>query len=202
MNMKKMLIRQMLYRQRGMTMIVALIMLLLLTLIGVAGMRDNQLQEKMAGGTEDRDTAFQAAEAALRAGEGEISSTGTYNGGCTPGTCYIDYSTAVPAYAPSRLCGGVACTESAYWQQYAWTTSTNSKVYAVSTSLTEVGAQPRYVVEKLPSTFSAISGTINDGASAGTGVVTITDFLITARGTGRTSDAVVILQSMYRTHNP
>jgi Tfp pilus assembly protein PilX len=58
--------------QRGAALIVGLIMLLLLTLIGVAGMRDTLLQEKMAGNMRDREIALQAAESALRAGRGAV----------------------------------------------------------------------------------------------------------------------------------
>jgi len=192
-------------RQRGAALIVALIMLLLLTIIGVAGMRDNQLQEKMTGSSEDRAEAFQAAEAALRAGEAEVQgSNGTYTGSCSVGTCYWDYQTN--GYTSSSLmrttgrnCSSTnsTCTEAAFWAQYAWTTSTNSKVYA-GTGLTEVASQPRYVIERLPQSYSTVPSTLNANSSLGSSAKTIQDFLITARGTGRSSNAVVILQSMYR----
>ena len=55
--------------ERGAVLLVSLVMLLLLTLIGLAGMRRAQLEERMAGNLRDRQMAFQAAEAALRAGE-------------------------------------------------------------------------------------------------------------------------------------
>jgi type IV pilus assembly protein PilX len=55
--------------ERGAVLLVSLVMLLLLTLIGLAGMRMVQLEERMAGNLRDRQRAFQAAEAALRAGE-------------------------------------------------------------------------------------------------------------------------------------
>lgn len=55
--------------QRGATLVVGLVILLLLTLLGVQAMRSNTLQERMAGNTRDRNTAFQAAESALRVGE-------------------------------------------------------------------------------------------------------------------------------------
>lgn len=55
--------------ERGAVLLVSLVMLLLLTLIGLAGMRMAQLEERMAGNLRDRQLAFQAAEAALRAGE-------------------------------------------------------------------------------------------------------------------------------------
>ncbi|WP_447753750.1 pilus assembly PilX family protein [Pseudomonas nicosulfuronedens] len=55
--------------ERGAVLLVSLVMLVLLTLIGLAGMRMVQLEERMAGNLRDRQMAFQAAEAALRAGE-------------------------------------------------------------------------------------------------------------------------------------
>lgn len=56
-------------RQRGAALIISLIFLLLMTLIGVSSMQSTTLQERMAGNTRDRNLAFQAAEAGLRAGE-------------------------------------------------------------------------------------------------------------------------------------
>lgn len=56
-------------KQRGMVLLVCLVMLLLLTMIGVAAMSNSTLQERLVGGTRDYNTAFQAAEAALRVGE-------------------------------------------------------------------------------------------------------------------------------------
>lgn len=55
--------------QSGVVLIIGLIVLTLMTMIGLAVMRDTSLQERMAGNLRDRDLAFQAAEAALRAGE-------------------------------------------------------------------------------------------------------------------------------------
>jgi type IV pilus assembly protein PilX len=49
---------------------VALIILLLMTIIGTVAMRSTTLEERMAGNTRDMNLAFQAGEAALRAGEG------------------------------------------------------------------------------------------------------------------------------------
>lgn len=59
-------------RQRGVALVVALILLVLATLIGVAASRGVVLQERMAGNTYDRSVAMQRAEAALRAAERAI----------------------------------------------------------------------------------------------------------------------------------
>lgn len=58
--------------QRGAVLIVALIMLLLLTIIGLSSMRGTSLQENMAGNMRDSNLALQASEAALRLGEDEV----------------------------------------------------------------------------------------------------------------------------------
>lgn len=60
-------------RQRGAILIIALFMLLLLTIIGLSSMRGTMLQENMAGNLRDSSLALQAAEAALRRGEKEVT---------------------------------------------------------------------------------------------------------------------------------
>lgn len=68
--------------ERGAVLIVALVMLLLLTVIGLASMRGTSLQESMAGNLRDGDVAFQAAEASLRKGEEVVTTrfiAGTHN---------------------------------------------------------------------------------------------------------------------------
>ncbi|NOS73875.1 MAG: hypothetical protein HOP36_04915, partial [Methyloglobulus sp.] len=55
--------------QSGVVLIISLIMLLLLTLVGLTGMQNIGLEEKMAGNMRDSNLAFQAAESALVAGE-------------------------------------------------------------------------------------------------------------------------------------
>lgn len=56
-------------KQSGAVLAVCLVMLLVLTLIGIASMSNSTLQERMAGGSRDYNMAFQAAETALREGE-------------------------------------------------------------------------------------------------------------------------------------
>ncbi|MBL8428345.1 MAG: pilus assembly protein [Dechloromonas sp.] len=56
-------------RQTGVVLVVALIMLVVMTLLGLSGIRTVVLEEKMTASAVDRSLAFQAAETALRAGE-------------------------------------------------------------------------------------------------------------------------------------
>jgi type IV pilus assembly protein PilX len=55
--------------QRGAVLITSLILLLILTLLGVASMRNTTLEEKMAGNMHNRHLAEQAADAGLRGAE-------------------------------------------------------------------------------------------------------------------------------------
>lgn len=186
--------------QRGAALIVGLIMLLLLTLLGVAGMRDTLLQQKMVANAKDRDAALQAAESALRAAEEALGkpsklnmtgSGGLYNMGGTP---------------PSQLVRNAS--EAAFWQQWNWTA--NSIAYTFSLTGIDPSNPPRYVVEELPKGSvisgggsSASSGVEaedwrgNDGGGGG-GEVDYSQYRITARATGSSVDAVVLLQSTFR----
>jgi type IV pilus assembly protein PilX len=75
-------------RQRGVALIIALVLLVVATLIGLAASRGTMLQERMSGNTFDRSLAFQRAESALRAAEAAISANwqiATLNGvDCSP----------------------------------------------------------------------------------------------------------------------
>jgi type IV pilus assembly protein PilX len=60
-------------RQRGVALVVALILLLVATMIGLAASRGSVMQERMSANTYDRSIAFQRSEAALRAAEQAIT---------------------------------------------------------------------------------------------------------------------------------
>jgi len=67
--MKKQTVARGVGKESGAVLIVALIMLLLISIVGVSSMQSTSMEERMAGNLYDRHTAFQAAEAALRQGE-------------------------------------------------------------------------------------------------------------------------------------
>ncbi|WP_409524651.1 pilus assembly PilX family protein [Nitrincola sp. MINF-07-Sa-05] len=62
-------------KQQGVALVVAMIMLVVATLIGLSSIRSTTLQERMTANLYDRSVAFQNAETALRAAEMSISST-------------------------------------------------------------------------------------------------------------------------------
>jgi type IV pilus assembly protein PilX len=57
--------------QRGSVLIVGLVILLVLTLIGVSAVGGAGLQQRMATALQDRTTAFNTAEIALKQGEAD-----------------------------------------------------------------------------------------------------------------------------------
>ena len=53
-------------KQKGMVLILVLSLLLAMTVLGVSSMSTSTLETRMANNFQDRNSAFQAAEAALR----------------------------------------------------------------------------------------------------------------------------------------
>lgn len=100
--------------QRGATLLVALVMLIVMTLLGLASIRGTSMQEKMGANMYDRSLAFQAVESALREAEASITVTTTVtnsNGlyclpGGTPPLC------AIAAPTPPSGGGGGGSEES------------------------------------------------------------------------------------------
>lgn len=56
-------------KQKGSSLIICMIFLLLLTIVGMSSMQSATMQERMVGNAVDENRAFQSAEGALRAGE-------------------------------------------------------------------------------------------------------------------------------------
>lgn len=73
--------------QRGVSLVIVLILLLIMTLLGLAVLRSTLLEERMTANLYDRSLSFQAAEAALREAE-EIAATEPIpSSGCSNGVC-------------------------------------------------------------------------------------------------------------------
>ena len=160
--------------QRGMVLVICLIMLLLLTLSGLAAMRGSTLQEKMAGNSRDSEQAFLAAESALRNGELFMTTAAAVASGAfntTGSTGLYDVATS-----------GVPVD----WQS----ASTN---WRNSASLTGVAATPKYLVERLPEIT-------NKGLSleADQPLSTMIIYRVTASAVGQTTTSRAVLQSTFR----
>lgn len=62
------------FRQQGVTLVVTMIMLVLITILGFSAMQTTTMQERMSGNLRDKNISFQAAEAGLRDREGWLLS--------------------------------------------------------------------------------------------------------------------------------
>jgi type IV pilus assembly protein PilX len=169
-------------RQRGITLIIALIFLGVLTLLGITAAQVMSLEERMAGNARNKDLAFQAAEAALQAAEAEVPSyAGAAFAGSirTPGSggMYV-YDLCMPngrnfwnGSSAMKDCTGTSAGP------FNWAASSAAKTPSVA--LSGIKSQPQYVVEKMPDLGAAKR------------------YRVTARGVGGDDNAVVILQAIY-----
>lgn len=174
-------------RQRGVALVVALLLLLVITIVGLAAVRSTTMQQKMTSNFLDRQIAFQGAEAALRQGEVAVqaaTSTGSfYNCSPTSGNnCLVNPMT------DSNVPTG----------QYVTVGQSSFDAGTLSAS------QPQYVVEylgnfQIPSpVVSQVSSCSGYGPCSSNGSADF--FRITARsGPANAGDrATVTLQSIYR----
>lgn len=163
-------------RQSGAALVISLIVLVVLTLIGIDGMRSSTMEERMAGNMRDRDMAFQAAEAALRDSEtyfGNMVSTGAFNG--TDGLL------------------GLSDSDPDFFASGSWVTN-NSVAY--SGTISGVNSQPRYILKYIGETSTNV-GSLNIGGYGTRNMRNVTNFRTVARGTGSSDTAQVLLQSYF-----
>ncbi len=167
--------------QQGIVLIVGLVMVLLISIIALSSIRGSGLQEAMAGNMRDRELAFQASEAALSVGESTLRvGTPPNCDGAVHSSfrCYADIDKATPATS----------------LQYSDITSFVARGNTTSLGLNVVN-QPTYVVEQLD------DYQIKDDGSAlelnGAPVAWIRPFRVTAIGEGATTNAQVVVQSIY-----
>ncbi|MGH8279471.1 MAG: pilus assembly PilX family protein [Gammaproteobacteria bacterium] len=169
-------------------LIVALILLLVLTVLGLAASRSTSLEERMAGNERNQNLAFQAAEAGLRAGE----------------FCLTTAMPACTTYSHANSGGNgaylfnAANTVTLWTQSGFWGTPGNALDYTTITgeSIPLVAEQPQLIIESLPS-VAAQGGNL---ACSGYGCYTppIQRWRITSRGTGGDTSSTVMLQEIYQ----
>lgn len=172
-------------RQKGFTLVMGLIFLVLLTLLGLTVMRMAGLEERMSGNTRDRILAFNAAEAALRDCERVLQGAvlPAFNG--VTGASSVTTTPTTPGmYQPA------AATNPPVWEIVNWSSNTH-----VRSAATPSGASsaPRCIIEELPTIPGSGGGSLKGGMPLpDTGV-----FRVTARGAGRSASTTILVQSTY-----
>lgn len=164
-------IHQPLANQRGAVLVVGLLLLLVLTLVGVASMQMTTLQERMAGNMREQEQAFQGAEAALRAGENFLRTTDPLPAFIGAGGLYPEPDPASPLWVQKATWGG-----------------DGSRPYTGPVS--EGLPTPRFIIERLP--YDTLAG---GSLAPDEEIPTLGMYRVTARGTGALGHAVVVLES-------
>lgn len=124
-------------RQRGAILVTSLLILLVLTVLGIAGMRMTTMQERMAGNTRDLQMAFQGAEAGLREAETWLRTRVAQpvaTGALPCVVCQQQGGAGVPV-----LPVNIEMQDQAWW---------NTNGQAVTATLDDLDAAPRYVIEE------------------------------------------------------
>ena len=160
--------------QAGAVLIVSLVLLLVLTILGVSGVQNTTMEERMAGNYRDRFSAFQAAEAALRVGERAVGVYTTF--------VAMDFDGSDGTFEAEKVTGSIDPMDP-------------SNYISVSTAtISGVASTPEYFIERVPkvplSNSSLVVGF--QGASKD-----VQYYRITGKGTGSGGRAEVILQSTF-----
>lgn len=125
-------------QQNGMVLIIALIILLAMTTIGVSSISTTTLEERMAGNFNDRNLALQSAEAALRDGERFIlknrPDASQFNNNCTVQAGLCDYV------------NNNALTTSYWMDATIWSTANRHRIYNTTLD-NNLYSQPKYIIE-------------------------------------------------------
>ncbi len=184
-------------REQGSVLVISLLILLIMSLLSITSINNSVLEEKMAANSRNNQIAFQAAEAALRAGENFISInmvTNTPAGGspadtsCTNGLCDCD-NRAVSIGGSGLSVNGCPFE---YWTDA--TLNVWNTVYRPYTNTTlGPNNQAKYIIEYMGKTQPVIPDP--DPRTC----ITCPDmYRITALGENTSSGARVMLQSTFR----
>jgi len=165
--------------ERGIALIVGLVILAVLSLIGIAAFSITTQEERMAGNSRDRMRAFELAEAALRDCENTVQTKGTAIFGASPGMYLGPAASSLPSITEG--------TTESWWQ-------TPANVHQVTTGLgSDMAFPPSCVAEWItlyPNSGYTVSSPQNSASA-----VNIAH--ITAHGYGLNQNTVVRLESYY-----
>jgi type IV pilus assembly protein PilX len=166
---------KLLQRQKGFVLAVSMIFLVVMTILAVTAIKKGTTDEKVAGNLRAQNLAFQAAEKALRFCEGQIELRAGNKDICSlknPATPYFE-DTQFPAQ----------------WKLKAVWSSATAQTMGGTETITGVVTQPQCLIEKWK--FPKESDADDDPHS----------WVITARGVGNVTEAVVTLKEVIRCGN-
>ena len=187
-------------KQSGAALIVALIFLVALTVLGVAALDGNTLQQRMTFGLTENVKSFQAAESALAVGENWLATQTVQPApDCDPAASSNPCGTSNTAIWVASATPEVNLTNlrtDAWWTLKGRPYTNNyidgtSPVSIPQRSITNAAIQPAYVIEQL--------GADNTGSLVrGTGrAFQLWYYQLSAKGHGTIEQAPALVQSVY-----
>lgn len=194
-------------KQRGVVLIVALVMLLIVTLLGVAAMQGARMQMKMTNNAQERQQAFNAAEATLAQAEQYIANTGfplTSFSGCAAATCFTPtcshgycFRGVFNPVSPTaqRDCSLGAIPANQFWEDQAvWTDANRHQTVQIPGAIAGQQVEGQYIIE-FRCFIDGVTGLAKDEKG---------DILyrITARGISSAGNSRVMVQSTFRSSVP
>lgn len=164
-------------RQTGATLIVSLLLLLVMTLLGLAAMQVTRMEERMAGNTRDINIAFQGAEAVLRDAEDRMRLMVARPDTCSSAPCVVWQKDVAPADLRNQL-------------QSWWDANAIEYGVAGAQDITYTTREPQAVTEEL--------GFIADSLTMGHGPPEGRDFYrVTGHSSGGSDAAQAVLETTY-----
>jgi type IV pilus assembly protein PilX len=169
--------------QSGMTLMVGLILLLMLTVISTIGFRNTTLSERMTGNSVDRNVSFQSAESAGKEAL-QVIESGLFNA-ATLGHYAVPISQGGTSTFWTQGDGAAGVANCATNTPFSWRSCSAN----VAARYANNAANAQYVIELLTQVSS--------------GGQTISTYRVTSRSTGGSGNADVVLQIQYvRTTTP
>jgi type IV pilus assembly protein PilX len=168
--------------QTGVALIISLVLLLVMTILGLAAVRGITSEERMVAQTYDRTVAFQAAESTLRAAETLVEA------GQTEPAVGTGCAMAMAGSDTVMVCSPPDPTATPRWLDPAFASWTP----AVAVGTGSFAITPDYFIEYLGKTFSC-------GFDPVSSANTCKRYRITVRSKPGNGRAAVTLQSIYAT---
>lgn len=157
-------------RQRGSTLVVTMIILIMIMMIGISAMVSSDTQFKLTGNLQFEDVAMNRAESSIAAAESWLSSGTNYQD-----SGFTTYSSATPHLHPiGHLASLTTPNNSALTMTWS---DTNSL------PLTSGDDSQRYIIEKVSNNARLIGSSVVSGDRSSAACNQVNTYLITARGT-------------------
>ena len=162
--------------QTGFTLIMSLLILVVLTILGLTSTQSTRTEVAMAGNLRESDMAFQVAEMGLSSAEQFVETT-------ISKTSFNDLNGLISKNSP----------DPDYFDTASW-----EGVQTSSATIANVYTQPKFIIKYLGDRSQNEVALVNIGGygTAQPGI-TVSNFRVTAKGSGQTDSASRMIQSYY-----